>query len=192
MYDNQGRLEDAAALYEQSAETERTLHNKPGESTSLNNLGFVLGKLRRCAEARDALTAALTLSEPYGHAAQPWKTWRALEDVEREAGNPEAALEARRHALQTYRAYRLDGGEPMDGPTQLIVSFGQALRTSGPAAARALLPDLTQVPAQFAPALRALQAIAAGSRDPALADGPTLFTTNAVELALLLASLPPA
>jgi tetratricopeptide (TPR) repeat protein len=192
LYDAQGRLEDAAALYRQTIDLHHTLGNRLDESTSLNNVGAVLRKLRCFDEARDALTAFLDIIKPYGHAAEPWKTWTALERVERDAGRPDAGREARREALRTYRAYRADGGEPMEGATRLIAAFGQALRESGPDAARALLPDPTQVPDVFAPTLRALHAISAGSRDPALADDPALYSTNAVELALLLESLPPA
>jgi tetratricopeptide (TPR) repeat protein len=192
LYNDQGRLEDAASLFRQAAEKFHTLGNKSNESMSLNGLGVVLAGLHRFDEARDAITTALTLMKLYGHSAEPWRVWCALEDVEREAGRPEAAREARWQALQTYRAYRLDGGEPVDSPTQFIASFGQTLRTSGPDAARALLARLTQVPEQFVPALRALKAFAAGSRDPALADDPAIDPIFAAELALLVESLPPA
>lgn len=80
----------------------------------------------------------------------------------------------------------------MSGPTRFIASFGHTLRTSDPNAARALLPDLTKVPTQFASTLRALHAIADGSRDLAWTEDPALEATLAVELALLLESLSPA
>jgi tetratricopeptide (TPR) repeat protein len=192
LYRDQHRLEDAAALFQQSAHLKRSLGDRLGESGSLTARGVALRTLRQFEEARQALTASLALQDAYGHHAEPWKTWAALEGVERDAGQPEAALEARRKALRAYRAYRADGGEPKDSATRFIVVFGQTLRASGPDDARALLPDLADVSDEFAPTLRALQAIAAGSRDAALADDPAHHPTGAVELALLLESLPAA
>jgi tetratricopeptide (TPR) repeat protein len=192
LYADQGRLEDAVALYRQVIDLVRTLDDRLGESTSLSELGIVLHQLRRFDEARHALATALALLKPYGHSAMPWRTWTALADVERDTGQPEAAREARREALRTYRAYRADGGEPMNDATRFIALFGQAFRGSGPDAARALLDRLTQVPDWFVPTLRALHAIAAGSRDSAPADDPAHAPMAAVELALLLESLPPA
>jgi hypothetical protein len=81
------------------------------------------------------------------------------------------------------------GGEPTDGPTRVVARFGETLRTSGADSARALLPEATEVSDELAPILRALQAILAGSRDPTLADDPSLDPADAVELALLLESL---
>lgn len=191
LYSAQERLEDAAAFYQQALAIKRKLNNRRDESRSLHDLGLVLHKLRHFNEARESLTASLTLQKPYGHASQSWKTWAALEGVEREDGRPEAAREARRQALQTYRDYRLNRGDPRDDIAQLISSFGRALRTSGPDAARTLLDDLPPAPDEFAPTLRALHAIAAGSRDVALADDPAHHPIVAVELALLFKSLPP-
>jgi tetratricopeptide (TPR) repeat protein len=192
LYDDQGRLEDATTLYRQALEITRSLDNKLNESHTLNDLGIVLGKLRRFDEARESLVTSLALKALHGHAAVSWKTWGALEDVERGCERPEAASDARRQALLTYRAYRLDGGEPMDHPTRVIVSFREALRTSDPAAVRALLLEVTRLPEWFAPAANVLHAIAEGSRDPAVTEDPALEATLAVELALLLESLPPA
>jgi tetratricopeptide (TPR) repeat protein len=160
------------------------------ESLAQNNLGITFRLLRRYDEARDALHTALTLHKPYGHTAMPWKTWAELAEVEGESGRPSEAAEARAQAIATYRAYRDDGGEPIDGATQFIAAFGEQFRTSGPAAARALLDRTEFVPA-FTPLVRALQAIAAGRRDPALAEDPAHDPRIVVELRLLLASLPP-
>jgi tetratricopeptide (TPR) repeat protein len=192
LYSDQGRLEDAAALYQQAVDMKRKLGDRLNEGISLSDLGIVLHALHRFDEAREAFTAALAVLKLYGHAGEPWKTWWEIEDMERDAGQPEAAREARQQALQTYRAYRADGGEPSNGPTRFVAAFGQTLRESGPAAARVFLDRTTEIHDQFAPTFRALHAIAAGSRDPALADDPAHHPFNAVERALLLESLPPA
>jgi tetratricopeptide (TPR) repeat protein len=192
MYMAQHRPEEAAGLYRQAADNFRALNNSHHESFSLNNLGLALERLGRLNEARDAFIAALDLGRRYGHTAHPWLAWASLERVERETDHPESAHEARRKALETYRVYRTDGGEPANALTQLVASFGHTLRVSGPKAALTLLPDITEVPAQLGPIIRALRAIATGSRDYSLADDPAHTPTVVVELALLLESLLPA
>ena len=192
LYQTHARLEEAASFYRQAADRYHALGDGLHEGACQSNLAIALHQLRRFDEARDALHAAQALAKPYGHTAEPWKTWSALANVERDAGNHQAAAEARAQSIATYGAYRNDGGQPTDGPTQLIAAFGATLRASGPAAARARLPDPAKVSAEFAPTLRVLHAIADGSRDPALADDPAHHPFNAVELALLLAALPPA
>jgi tetratricopeptide (TPR) repeat protein len=188
----QGRMEEAVSLLQQAIGRHHDLGDELREGADRSNLAGVYRHLGLLDEARDALQAALTLKQPHGHAAEPWKTYAALADTERDAGRPEAAQEARLRAITTYRAYRDAGGEPTDGATRFVARFGEALRTAGPAAARALLPDPADAPARFAPTLLALHAIAAGRRDAALADNPAHHPGGAVELALLLASLPAA
>jgi tetratricopeptide (TPR) repeat protein len=191
LYLNQGRLKEAVSFLRQAADRYHDLGDALHESLAQSNLAVVFHQLGSLDEARDALKTALALKQPYGHAADLWKTHGMLADVERDADHPEAAAEAHRQAIVTYRAYRDDGGEPMDDVTQFITGFGATLRTAGPDAARALLPEAAEVPDWLAPTYRALQTIAAGSRDPALADDPALHPTHAVELALLLAALSP-
>jgi tetratricopeptide (TPR) repeat protein len=191
LHEAQGKWEDAAALYRQAADLDRTLGNRLKEAMSLSNIGFLFHHLQRFDEAREALVEALAIKQHHGHAAQSWKTWTGLEALERDTGRSEAACEARLQALRTYRAYRADGGEPMDAPARSIAAFGQMLHEAGPDAARALLPEPDNVAPWLVSALRAVHAIAAGNRDPGLAENPAIFSLHAVELALLLESLPP-
>jgi tetratricopeptide (TPR) repeat protein len=188
LYNDQGRLDEAATYYRQAAELFRVLGDKYNAGMVWSDLSITLHKLRRFDEAREALEAALALKKDFGHAANPWYTWVVLADVERDAGKPDAAAEARHQAMTTYRAYRTDGGEPMDAATRLTAAFGKALRTQGPEAARALFVD-----GQFAPGMeplqRALEALAAGQRDPALAADPALDPIRALELTLVLEAL---
>ena len=58
---------------------------------------------------------AIVCKQPFGHAAEPWKTFEILSKIERDAGRPEAAFEARRRAIEAYLAYRRDGGENQSG-----------------------------------------------------------------------------
>ncbi|MEI2772745.1 MAG: hypothetical protein V9G98_19080 [Candidatus Competibacter sp.] len=73
-----------------------------------------LRKLRRLDEARQEIRRAIECKAPFGHAAEPWKTWAILADIETDAGNPAAAAEAKAKAIACYLAYRRDGGENHD------------------------------------------------------------------------------
>jgi hypothetical protein len=73
-------------------------------------LASTLLKLRRYDEARQQLERTVECDEPYGHTVEPWKTWAKLADLEQAAGHPRDAEGARTHAIETYLAYRRDGG----------------------------------------------------------------------------------
>ena len=164
------------------------------EGTSTNNAADSLQKLGRLDEARREVERAIVCNQPFGHAAEPWKTFEVLSRIERDAGRPEAALEARRRAIEAYLAYRRDGGESQSGG-----GHGPALRRAarggqGGSAAEfvAVLDQLdgrSDKPAYLGPVLVALRAILAGSRDPALADDPALDYGDAAEILLLLERL---
>ena len=70
-----------------------------------------LSKLRRFDEARQEIRRAIECNAQFGHASEPWKTWHILADIEMDDGNPTAAAEAKRKAIECYFAYRRDGGE---------------------------------------------------------------------------------
>jgi hypothetical protein len=109
----------------------------------------------------------------------------------RHTGNPQAAAQARQHAIQSYLAYRRAGGENQNPSAKLCVLVGQAIQQG----------DITEAEQQLArylgpnasPCARALipklQAILHGARDPALAEDPALEYDDAAEVALLLEGL---
>ncbi len=59
-------------------------------------------------------TGLLNAIESFGHAAEPWTAWALLHDLEQATGNTQAAADAWRQAVQSYLAYRRDGGENQD------------------------------------------------------------------------------
>ena len=161
------------------------------EGTGRNNLAYKLVQLRRYDEARREILRAIECAKPFGHAAQPWKTFNVLHDLEHALGNADAAAEARQRAIEAFLAYRRDGGGNHGMGAQLAAGVGQAM-ASGQVDAMA-----SQL-GQFAGQVRsdddrrfidALQAILSGSRDPELASDPGLHYEGAVELRLLLESL---
>ncbi len=186
------RLDDAASFFRQAADRFRELGSAFHESGSRNALGVMLRLMGRLDEARETVTAAIAITKACGHAAEPWNPWSALWQVERAAGRLADAQNAHRNAITAYRSYRDDGGEPKSSPNQMIAAFGETLLTSGPEAAQELLSEFTEISDEHASSVSALRAIFAGSRDPALAADPSIHPTHAVELALLLESLPPA
>ncbi len=72
-------------------------------------------QLRRYDEARREILRAIECDKPYGHAAEPWKTWMILRNLEAATGNARAAEKAREKAVELYTAYRRDGGYARPG-----------------------------------------------------------------------------
>ncbi len=148
-------------------------------------------KLHRLDEARRAIRRAMECLAPFGHVAEPWKTWSNLSKIETEAVNPAAATEARRQARAAFLAYRRDGGENHFPDGRLALLVRQTLAAGDPASVASQLQQVAAAPeaAPLLPILAALQAIAAGGRDPALAEDPALGYREAAEVLLLIEAL---
>jgi len=151
-----------------------------------------LSKLQRYDEARRELHRALECLEPFAHAAQPWKAWAVLHDLERAAGEPQAATQARQQAVQTYLAYRRAGGVGQTPAAQLCNLAAQAIQQGDTTELEQFLSQLLGAPGtppQLNTTIPRLQAILQGSRDPDLATDPNLYYRDATELLLLLEAL---
>jgi hypothetical protein len=114
-----------------------------------------------------------------------------LADIETDSGNAAAAAEAKGKAIACYLAYRRDGGENHHPDGRISLAVSQALRSGESAQSATLLQQLAADPeaTELLPFIGALQAIVAGSRDPALADQPELDFSMAAEILLLIESL---
>jgi tetratricopeptide (TPR) repeat protein len=193
LYDDAlGRTEEAVAFYRQVADKYVEIHDQANEGVVRSNLGITLRKLRRLDEARLEIRRAIECKAQFGHASEPWKTWAILSDIESEAGNADAAAEARQKAGACYLAYRRDGGENHDTDGRICLELHKHSIASDTAAAAALLQRLAAEPklsAQLRSFIRTLQAIVAGSRDRTLADAPELNFTMAAEILLLIETL---
>ena len=84
-------------------------------------------KLQRYDEARRELLRAIECKKPYGHAAEPWKTWAILYNLEQATGNTQAAAQARQQAIESYLAYRRAGGQSMTPGAQFCAMAAQAI-----------------------------------------------------------------
>src|SRR6185369_14692448 len=191
LYDTMGRLEEAVTFYRQAAEAYVRLKDLANEGKDRSNLADTLIKLHRYDEARQELRRAIECKEPYGHAAEPWKTWSILEELERATGQAEAAQAARRRAIEAYLAYRRAGGVSQSNQARYFALVTQAIQEkTEESAARELNDRLTpEQPPFFVALVRQLQRVLGGERDPALAEEPELDYGNAVELRLLVEGL---
>ncbi len=195
VYSRMGRLEDSLRFYRDSAAIDVELGDLKNEGFGRNNLADKLVKLRRYDEARQEIVRAIECSKLFGHAAEPWKTFHILHRLERALGNAEAAAEARRRAVEAFVAYRRDGGENLIGSmtAQLCLAVRQAITGGETGEVASQLEQLAGQPAlpdYLRRLIPTLQAILFGSRDPAAASDPELEYDDAVELRLLLESLP--
>ena len=185
------RPEESVAFYRRAAEIYGEIGDQAKEGITWNNLADTFSKLQRLEEARQAIHRAIECKAPFGHAASPWTSWNILANIETAAGNSAAAAEARHQALDTFLAYRRDGGENQSGSGRLALAIRQALASGDPADAASLLQQLAADP-DFASQLlflTVLQAIITGSRDRSLAEDPGLYYKEAAEVLLLIEAL---
>ncbi len=191
LYSAMGRLEDSVRFFHSAVTIDVELGDPKSEGSLRNNLALNLGKLQRYDQARQEILLAIKCKEPFGHAATPWTSLNILHDLERAAGNVDAAAEARQRAVEAFLAYRREGGENHTGSAKLGAAVGQAIIGGH-------VDEMASQLGQLAGQVRsdedrrfidALQTILSGSRDPALASDPELHYEGAVELRLLLESL---
>jgi len=112
-----------------------------------------------------------------------------LSYLEANEGNRDAAIDARRQAVQRYRDYRRAGGENYNTGGRICLQFRQALEDNREVVLSGELEEASkhpQLPAEAKLLISKLQAILAGSRDPGMAQDEGLHYMDAAELMLLL------
>ena len=188
---NLDRPEDAAGFYRQAANMYAEGRDAANEGAARNNIANTLLQLRRLDEARQEIRRAIECKAQFGHASEPWNSGSILAAIEADTGNTAAAGEAKGKAIACYLAYRRDGGENYNPAGRLSLAIAQALRSDDPAQAATILQQRATDPeaSRLLPFIDTLQAVVAGSRDPALADQPELHYTMAAEILLLIESL---
>jgi tetratricopeptide (TPR) repeat protein len=192
LYNNMGRLEEAVIFYRQAGDKYVEIKDMASEGLARNNLAMMLIKLKRYDEARQDVLRAIECKKPYGHAAEPWKTWHILCNLEQAVGNLEAADRPRDQAIQLYLAYRRDGGENHEAGGRLCHEFREALQENKTGKMATRLTELSNQPGidqSLKLLISKLQALLAGSRDPGLAADPELHYTYAAEILFLLEEL---
>lgn len=192
LYDNSlGRPEEAVAFYRQTVDNFVQIEDAMNEGRARSNLGDLLRRLGRFDEARQEIHRAIECQVPFGHAAEPWKTWGILAEIETGTGHPLAATEPKAKAISGYLAYRRDGGENYFPQGRIALAVTEPLLAGSTAAPAVLLDQLVADPnaARLFPFVRALQTIVAGSRDRTLAEDPELDYTMAAEILYLIDTL---
>ncbi len=191
LYDSMGRPEEAAAFLSQAADKYVEIRDLANEGKARRNLGDTLRKLRRLGKARQEIRRVIECDAQFGHASESWTTWAILAAIETDAGNPTAATEANRKAINCYLAYRRDGGENHSDAGRDCFAVTQALLAGDVAGAAAFLQERVTAweAAGCGTFIPALQAIVAGSRDRALADAPDLPYDGAAEILFLIETL---
>ncbi|MFN7896527.1 MAG: tetratricopeptide repeat protein, partial [Cyanobacteriota bacterium] len=185
------RPEQAVAFYQRAAEIYCNVGDTFREGRQWSNMGIALCQLQRLEKARQVILRAIECKSPFGHAAEPWKSWAILADIESADDNGAAAADARQQAINAFIAYRRDGGENERATSQLALAVLQGLNSGDPGEAASMLQQLAANPqaAFLLPYITALQAIIAGSLDRSLADDPALHHSEAAEVLLLIEAL---
>ncbi|MGZ8095479.1 MAG: tetratricopeptide repeat protein [Methylosarcina sp.] len=191
LYDIWGKSEQAVIFYRQAADIYALLGNNLQEGRARSNLAMSLIRLERYEEARAECLLAIERKKAFGHSAEPWTTWCILHDLEQASGNLTDAKAAKHRAIQSYLAYRREGGENVSGSQvpkfcEMVLHAGgenTSLETGNMLLALKDVPDL---PDYLKPVIPKLLAILQGERNTALADDPALDYNSAAELLLLL------
>lgn len=188
LYKEMERWEEAKTFYRQAADIRLQLQDLNAEGRHRSNLAIPLIKLQRYDEAREELQRALECKKPFGHAAEPWKTWDILSDLETAVGNTQAATTARHYAIDAYLTSRRDGSEPPHARGQICERVAKAIQRGEIATTQQELAeyDSADLPTPAKVLLSKLHAILNGDRNPALADDTALNYADAAEVRLVL------
>ncbi|MBI1882467.1 MAG: tetratricopeptide repeat protein [Chloroflexi bacterium] len=188
LYNQMDRLEEASTFHGQAIDIFIQLQDRFNEGKEHANLAFTLLKLRRYDDARRELHRAIECLQRFGNAAEPWKAWSILYDLEQATSNPQAAAQARQQAIDAYLAYRRAGGESQNNAAGGFRMVWQAIQQGDTREAEQTLTKYLRPDAEprAKVVIPKLQAILAGERNPVLADDPDLDYGDAAELRLLL------
>jgi tetratricopeptide (TPR) repeat protein len=181
------RPEDAVTHFRQALDRYVALHDVAGEGSTRANLAQTLIRLRRSDDARQEIERAIECNRGLGHAAEPWKAWGILADIEHHDKRHIEAHEAYIRARDAYLAYVHGGGEARAVTAPLFELVGQLLVAGDTKAAKALvqqkeLDSITHLAA-------GLRAVVSGVRDPSFADIPGHDYYDGAEFLLLLERL---
>jgi len=194
LYTDWGRLESVVVFFRQAVDVFTQLGDQRWEGVARSNLANTLNQLQRYDEVRSELQRVIECTKAFGHTVEPWKTWMILHNLEQDTHNASAAHAAKQHAINSYLAYRRDGGENMSGSNapQYCQATFEAIQANNVEQALiklAALQNDDDLLNYLIPVIPKLIAILEGERSPSLADDPELDYKDAAELMLLLKQL---
>ncbi|WP_420640864.1 TIR domain-containing protein [Candidatus Leptofilum sp.] len=187
-------LENTVVFFRQSADIYVELKDLRQEGIVRNNIGNALRKLKRYDEARSEILRAIECKSHFDHAAELWKSFDILCDIEKAMGNETAAHDAWVQARDAYLAYRRQGGYAQYGGGRLVDDVLGLLGQQKSDEVNALFAELSQNPDtrdSFKLFMQAIITVLTGSPDPALADNPALDYDEAAEILFLIERLTP-
>lgn len=188
------RPEEAVTFYRQAADIAVELGDSGAEGRRHSNIADTLCRLERYDEARPEIMRAIECKRDLGHAAEPWKTFNILHQIEAATGNNAAARSAWQQARAAYLAYRQQGGYAQFGGGKLVDDVLSLMAQQQGDDIQALFDQLANDPDISDSLKRLMQAVSTilnGSRDSALADDPALYYHDAAEILFLIERLGP-
>jgi tetratricopeptide (TPR) repeat protein len=192
LYKQIGRLEEAVVFYRQAADVYVEIADLRNEGTTRNNVANSLSLLKRYDEARAEIMRAIECDKPFGHAAEPWKTFEILRQIEEATANPTAAHAAWVQARDVYLAYRRQGGYAQQGHSPVMEHVVSLISQQKIGEIQELFnqwaneDDTTD---ELRALMNAIIAILNGSRDRALGDDDALNYADAAEVLFLMERL---
>jgi len=189
LFDDAGRLEEAVVAHRQAADIYVALSDQALEGRVRSNSANTLVKLGRLDEARREIERAIECKQPFGHAAQPWKTFAILHDIESAQSNRAAAAAAWQQARDAYLAYRREGGYAQRGGGRFVAAVLQLLQDGKEGEAVQLIGAVENSERESASSRAlagAVRQILSGTGAPALAEDAALDYDDSAELLLLL------
>ncbi|MCB8982110.1 MAG: tetratricopeptide repeat protein [Ardenticatenaceae bacterium] len=188
------RPEEAVVFYRQAADIYVALGDLRYEGVSRNNIADTLRKLKRYEEARSEILRAIECMSQFGHAAELWKTFDILCDIETATGNETAAHAAWVQARDAYLAYRRQGGYAAQGGGKYVEHVLGLLSQQKNHEAEQFFNQIANnpnAPDSLKLLMEAVFTILTGSPNPALADNLALLYADAAEILFLLDRLQP-
>ena len=186
-------LESTVVFFRKAADIYTAIGDLASEGRQRNNIADTLRKLKRYDEARAEIMRAIECKSQVGLAAEPWKTFGILCDIETASGNPPAARAAWVQARDAYLAYRRQGGYASAGGNGSLVEHVVGLIAQKKVdEIEPLFNELMNDPSTSDTRKAIIQAmikILNGSRDKALGDDAALYYADAAEVLFLMERL---
>ncbi|MBT3389954.1 MAG: tetratricopeptide repeat protein [Chloroflexi bacterium] len=189
------RWEEAVTFERKAADIYVQTGDLRQEGVVRSNTASTLKNIKRYDEARAEILRAIECDRQFGHAAEPWKTFDILCDIETATGQAKAARAAWEQARAAYLAYRRQGGYAQGGGGNLVEHVLGLISQKKTGEIQPLFNQLASdpdTPDTLKLLMNAIVAILNGSRDPALGDDPALNYADAAEVLFLIERLEPA
>ena len=190
LYSNHlSQLEDALAFYKQAIDIFISQGDRRFEGVARNNAATILLKLGFHNEAQVEILRAIECIKKFGHAAEPWKSFCTLYDIETAAGSLASARAARQQAQNAYLAYRQQGGYAQYEGGKLAEQIWTKVQQE---VLNSVIQWLTQIKSDTNTLnlskhfMQKLSAVLKGSRDSSLANDDELDYEESAEILLLI------